>query len=244
MFKIGIDVGSTFTKYCILDEDDQIVKLFSEKSPVHQIEYFEKKLADVESEYQTNRIAACGYGRKNVSVGKKINELIALAKGSESVAPDMSVILDIGGQDTKIIVQHNGKLEKFFINDKCAAGSGRFLSNVCNMLNIELKDINLLPISDVKLKLSSVCAVYAQSEIVELIANNVHEDIIISSVVEQILFQSKSIFDKVECKSVLLSGGMTRINGIKSYAESVLGKKCIIKENNAFLSALGCALSA
>ena len=171
MYCIGIDVGSTFTKYCVM-ADRNIDFLFMERTPIRQREYFKEKLASFMEEYPDAKVTSCGYGKRNVSELKSINELTALAKGFFFVTGKDGIILDIGGQDTKIISQENGKLKKFFINDKCAAGSGMFLSNILDMIGIKFQDIDLRLKSGTPISLSSTCAVFAQSEIVELIANN------------------------------------------------------------------------
>jgi predicted CoA-substrate-specific enzyme activase len=178
-----------------------------------------------------------------VSAIKEINELTALAKGVAFLHPDETTILDIGGQDTKIIKQENGLLKSFFLNDKCAAGSGLFLMNVCNMLNVSLHDISLCPVEEIDINLSSVCAVFAQSEIVELIAANVDGNRIVSAVVKQILIQAKLLVGKLYSEQILLTGGLANIKNIDSYASDVLEKKCIVSEKGQFFAAIGAALS-
>ena len=240
MRQIGIDVGSTYTKYCIMS-DLRLEQLFCEKTPIRQREYFENKLGQLFSEYPSERIVSCGYGKNNVPGTKSMNELTALARGADYMVPGAELVLDIGGQDTKIIRQENGQLKEFFINDKCAAGSGMFLTNVCAMLNWPFQDIQLIPYERMDIKLSSVCAVFAQSEIVELIAENVNEQTIISAVVFQILTQAKPLVGKVKEGKLLLSGGLARIPSIEVYAERILGRECEVISNAGFLSAIGCA---
>lgn len=241
MYRIGIDVGSTYTKYCIMDSNNKIDKLFSEKTPIRQREYFESRLQTLKQEYPDSEFVSCGYGKRNVLAVRRINELTALAMGTEYVYPGQSLVLDIGGQDTKIIRQEEGTLKEFFINDKCAAGSGMFLSSICNLLGKEWKEIQLFPLEKLNTNLSSVCAVFAQSEIVELIADNIDEDEIISAVVKQILIQAKKLLLKVPPETLVLSGGLSQICNIKDYVEEILGVNCILGEANSYLSAIGCA---
>lgn len=241
MQQIGIDVGSTYTKYCIRDEQT-IVRLWEEKTPIRQKEYFDHKLVELCEMYPEAKIVSCGYGKKNVLAIQNMNELTALAKGAHYQSPELELVIDIGGQDTKIIRQKNGQLKEFFVNDKCAAGSGMFLSNVCTLLGIKLEDIELIPFEQLDVKLSSVCAVFAQSEIVELIAANVTEQKIISSVVYQIFTQAKPLIGKVKGDELLLSGGLTQIAGIEEYAIHILNRDCKKISNANFLAAIGCAL--
>ena len=197
MFRIGIDIGSTYAKYCVMNADCSIDSLFTEKTPVRQAEYFEKKIKELSVRYPSASVVTCGYGRNNVFSDRQLNELIALAKGCGFLYPEGCTVLDIGGQDTKLISCENGKLNNFFVNDKCAAGSGMFLQNVCSLLETDLEDIDLTNESKPSVMLSSVCAVFAQSEIVRLIAGNVSSEEIIKATVWQILVQSKSLLKKV-----------------------------------------------
>lgn len=242
MYRIGIDIGSTYTKYCIMDSSRGIVDLFSEKTPIRQKEYFDEKCTELIERYSKAEIISCGYGKRNARASRSINELTALAKGSNFIAPKSSIILDIGGQDTKIICQENGSLEKFFINDKCAAGSGRFLANIAQLLEIDFGTIDLTGVESPRIKLSSVCAVFAQSEIVELIASNTPGDVILQAVIWHILIQAKALTGKVKESAILLSGGLTQIKGIKSFAERVFERKCCIPKSGMYLSAIGCSL--
>lgn len=242
MYRIGIDVGSTYTKYCVMD-DEKIKLLSMEKSPVRQKEFFKEKINWVHEQYPGAEIVSCGYGKKNVNSVKSVNELTALAKGSHFLTKTDSLVLDIGGQDTKIILQRQGILQEFFINDKCAAGSGMFLSGVIDMLGKSFESIVLRAAEVPRVQLSSVCAVFAQSEIVELIAQNMEEDEILQAVVWQILVKSKPLLNKVGDGPLLISGGISQIEGIADFAEKALGRKCWAVEYGAYLAAIGCALS-
>ena len=240
---IGIDVGSTYTKYCIMDDSYHIVSLFSEKTPVRQKEYFDRKIWELKEDYPNSQIVSCGYGRKNISAVKNISELTALALGSFYSAPEIDTVLDIGGQDTKIICHNSGILNGFFVNDRCAAGSGMFLANICGMLEMDFRKIDLSHVRNTRITLSSVCAVFAQSEIVDLVSRNVLAEDIIQAVITQILVQSKSLLRKVKTSGILLSGGLSQIRGIDLFASEILGTTCSVTPNGGFLSSIGCAIS-
>ena len=244
MYKIGIDVGSTYTKYCVINNQNEIVELLSEKTPIRQKEYFEARIIELKNKFHDSSIVSCGYGRKNVSSLKNVNELIALAKGADFVDGNHPTILDIGGQDTKIIRQKGGNLEEFFMNDKCAAGSGLFLSNVCNLLNVDISEFTPIKPNKLEINLSSVCAVFAQSEIVELVSNNVDERVILSAVLKHIFLQAKKLLSKTECDSIMITGGLSNINNIDIFASQILDKKCYVPNYSNYLSAIGCALLA
>lgn len=241
MYRIGIDVGSTYTKYCILD-DNHVRALFMEQTPIRQKEYFNEKIQILNEKYPAAQIISCGYGRKNVDRLKTINELTALARGCYFITGNNGIILDVGGQDTKIISQECGMLREFFINDKCAAGSGMFLANIINMVGADFDDIDLTEAADLSVRLSSVCAVFAQSEIVELIADNHSEESILHAVIWQIFVKARPLLAKMEVGPVLLSGGISQIRGVADFAAKVLGRTCRTVEEGAYLAAIGCAL--
>ncbi len=244
MYSVGVDIGSTYTKYCIMN-DRKIEKLFCEKTPIRQKEYFENRARELLSEYPNASIVSCGYGRGNISSVKRINELTALARGVGYVCPEHELILDIGGQDTKIIRQKNGQLKEFFVNDKCAAGSGIFLSNVLNMLGEDFDSIDLTGAKEPEIHLSSVCAVFAQSEIVEVIAKSSPESAeIINSVIWQILKKSEPLLDKAIGEELLLSGGLSQLKGISDFADLVFNKKVSTSPDGRFFSAIGAAITA
>lgn len=244
MSGIGIDIGSTYTKICVIGESGKVEALMAEKTPVRQREYFAEKLRQLREAYGQLPAVSCGYGRKNIEGSRTVSELSALAAGVHRVAPDAQTVLDIGGQDTKLVRQREGKLMSFFVNDKCAAGCGMFLENTLHRLNVPFAALDLADGQLPELRLSSTCAVFAQSEIVEQIAQGVPEDVILRAVLAQILTQSKTLLGKVDCESVWLSGGLTMIPGIAKYAEAMLEKPVTVPENAAYLSAIGCAVMA
>lgn len=240
MMKVGIDVGSTYTKYCIETEHSDIVSLFKERTPVRQREYLQKKTAALIEKYGDISIVSCGYGKENVNAVKCMNELTALAKGGYRLLQADCAILDIGGQDTKIIYQERGQLKKFFVNDRCAAGCGMFFLNILNLLQLNYQDVHLSGNERPKRQLSSVCAVFAQSEIVQLLADNVPEQEIICSVLYQIFTQAKMLLGKMPVQSLLLSGGLSQIDGITEFASNVLECEVYSLKEAAYLSAIGC----
>lgn len=241
MYRIGIDVGSTYTKYCVM-KDGFIEKTYSEKTPVRQKEYFEEKIKEIASLYPDVYVSSCGYGRNNVSGTKTHNELSALAKGCDFIVGKDCVVLDIGGQDTKLISQAEGQLKEFFVNDKCAAGSGMFLSATLNMLGISFCDLDLIDATETPDFLNSTCAVFAQSEIVEMIAENKNEKEIINAVIWQILLKAKSLLGKMVTDEIFLSGGLSGIKGITAFAQRALGVRVKSIDNGEYLSAIGCCV--
>lgn len=244
MYRIGVDIGSTFTKYCVVDEYGQIETRFMERTPVRQKEYFKNKYSELMKKYPGASIVSCGYGRENISAERNINELSALAMGAYKLYPEYNTILDIGGQDSKIICHENGRLTRFYINDRCAAGSGMFLINTLNLLNMKFEEVDLSAAPQSTIQLNSVCAVFAQTEIVKLVADNVSPEEIVYAVICHILTQNRGLIDKVDTDRVLLVGGFTSLNGIDELERFILGEKCDVAKRESYLAAQGCAYEA
>lgn len=242
MYHIGVDIGSTYTKYCFMDHGHRIIDLAIEKTPIRQKEYFQQKKKILADRFPGAGIVSCGYGRTNIESFKDVNELTALAQGGNFVYPAIDTILDIGGQDAKLIHHEAGKLKEFSINEKCAAGSGMFLSNVSHMLGVDLHMIDLTCRRDQGIKLPTTCAVFAQSEVIKLLASNTPVEAILQAVLSQIFIQARTLVSKAKTSAVILSGGLTQIKGIESFAEEILGMGCHVPREGAYLSAIGCSL--
>ena len=242
MTKIGIDVGSTYTKYCIIGEDSQIIMLCKERTPIRQKEYFGNKVDELSQEYRDISVVSCGYGKNNVHAVKHVNEMIALAKGGFHLLQKDCMILDIGGQDTKVIYQEHGQLKNFFVNDRCAAGCGMFFLNTLNLLKKDYCDVHLVGRNRPLRLLSSICAVFAQSEIVQLLAENISEVDIIDAVLYQIFAQAKTLLLKLPTQPLVLSGGLSQVDGITEFASNALEREVHILRESEYLSAIGCCL--
>ena len=243
MRRIGVDVGSTYTKYCVLDDTGRM-EVYAERTPVRQREYFAAKLPALRAAYGDCPVMTCGYGRKNIAHDRTVTELTALAAGAGRQCPEADGVLDIGGQDTKLICQKNGKLKTFFVNDRCAAGSGLFLGNILRLLEMDFGELDLTGCSLPSLQLNSVCAVFAQTEIVEQIAAGADGTEIVHAVVAQILAQARTLLGKAAPERLALSGGLTQIPGIGPFAEKILQRAVVVPEYGAYLSAIGCAVLA
>lgn len=241
MYRIGIDVGSTYTKYCVMENGNRIALLFAEKTPVRQKEYFAEKLESLQKDYPGAEVISCGYGKSNVDGTRVINELTALPRGVFFVWGKDCTVLDIGGQDTKMITQEQGRLREFFINDKCAAGSGMFLADTLGRLGVPFEKIDLSGVCGPSVRLASTCAVFAQSEIVRMIADNRTEDEILAAVIWQIFTMAKPLLGKAETDRLILSGGLCRVEGIATFAGRVLGVPCETVGYGEYLAAVGCA---
>lgn len=240
---IGIDVGSTYTKYCVLAGGEPL-ELFCEETPVRQREHFSKRLRDIREEHGGLPAVSCGYGRGNVGGARAVSEIAALAAGAGAVDPGIGAIIDVGGQDTKRVTIRSGRVASFFVNDRCAAGCGIFLRNTLTALGVPFGEVDLTGAALPRVRLSSTCAVFAQSEIVGLIAAGEDEGEIVRAVIAQILAQARALVEREDCDSIALSGGLARIPGIGRYAEMAFGIPVAVPRHAQYLSAIGCAVMA
>ena len=238
---LGIDIGSTFTKLCVMAESRDIISLSSFATPVDQRFFFENLLDKLNRDYDICAVTSCGYGKENIGVGAAVSELVALSKGIGLYYSGTQTVLDIGGQDSKVIQCENGKLRRFFLNDKCAAGSGLFLCNVLRILDMNFEQLGI-GTAEIK-PLSTVCAVFAQTEIIRGISSGKSGQELAESAIFSILKQASSLL-RPEIKrtgKVIFTGGMTLIRGIDQLLSSIIGCEVIIPQHSIFLTAIGCA---
>jgi (R)-2-hydroxyacyl-CoA dehydratese activating ATPase len=253
MYYMGIDVGSIATKAVLIDSSSSIVAQHIEKTGAQMHGAIERAMNAV---YQScsccqKDITACvstGYGRKNVACADTvITEITAHARGARHLFPGVALIIDIGGQDTKVIsLDGAGQIKDFVMNDKCAAGTGRFLEVMAGILDMPLADLGQRALmSTKKLSTTSTCTVFAESEVISLISRQEKpEDIafaIHDSVVERII----NLAEKVKIKGdIILSGGVSRNSAICRIIQERLDEKVFLPDEPQIIGALGAALSA
>lgn len=168
----GVDVGSTYTKIAALDDARKVVCTHTIHTLVHQDQRVREFLAD----RPVTRVVATGYGREMLKAAlgcTSVSEIQAHARGASHFLPEVSFVLDLGGQDSKVIQIDRGQFVDFRMNDKCAAGTGRFLEIAANRLGMTLEEFGVACAGhDRVVEISSMCAVFAESELISLIAKN------------------------------------------------------------------------
>ena len=206
MFTIGIDCGSRMTKLCLFDLEGSLIKdtIIMDSNENHE-ELFSQMIDIVLKKNDLTKdkilyVNTTGYGRKNFSGARRtVSEIISHAKGVNYFNPQIKTIIDIGGQDTKIIkITDKGKVLDFVMNDKCAAGTGRFLEKVADFFKLDIAELGEIALkSYIQLEISSTCVVFAESEIINLITSgHKREDIINAvhfSIINRILSMSGQI---------------------------------------------------
>jgi len=258
MYTCGIDIGSVSTEALILDIDESkkyrilsyVVNKTGSDSKTAANEAFNIALNNAKlSRDKIKSIVATGYGRVNVEFAdKNITEITCHASGVTLIFPDITTIIDIGGQDSKVI-----KIDKttkkpidFLMNDKCAAGTGRFLEVMARTLEIDLENFgDIFLNTKEKVDITSTCTVFAESEIVSLIGHGIAKEKIIRGLIYSIADRIISMISRVGLEEpVCLTGGVAKNSGISSAIEEKLGIKLSIPFEPQITGALGAAYLA
>lgn len=251
----GVDIGSTATKALVL-KDDQIAG-FSvrstgsdpDRSALHCLERaLEKASLKMDSiEY----IVSTGYGRRAFTRSmNQINEINANARAAAwlgSAAGTIRTIIDIGGQDSKVIsLDKDGMVKDFIMNDKCAAGTGKFMEVIAQILEVELKDMGEISLRATKpIKIASTCVVFAQSEVISLIAQKKAKEDIIAGINWAIASRIVNMGKRIGIKDVVFfDGGPAKNIGVRKALEKELGMRVYVPKNPQVINALGAALTA
>lgn len=253
MIVAGIDSGAGTTKAVILSDNQVLVskvmptgynvKKASDEVIKHVLERANLSFSDLE------RVVSTGYGRHSVSLANKaVSEILCHAKGVYFVVAGTDVIIDIGCQDSKVIsVDENGNVTDFVMNDKCAAGTGRFLEVMANALDLKIDEMASESLKSTNpCHISSTCTVFAESEVISLRAQGVSRKDVIAGVHRAIarrvvLMASSLRFDN---RKIIFTGGVAKNLGVKRALEEQIGQEIAIPEEPQLTGALGAALLA
>ena len=250
MNAIGIDIGSTCAKAAVADEQGGLLctlALPTGWSSVDTAEVLRQKLLEAGYDPAVHPCVATGYGRVAVPyAGRTVTEITCHARGACSLfgLRDLTVI-DIGGQDTKIIAVKDGMVQDFLMNDKCSAGTGRFLEVMANTLAVTPGDLCRLARQGGGVAISSMCTVFADSEVVSLVAQNKALPDIVHGLNRSVAARAAALFRRVKGGPVcMMTGGVARNAGVVSALEEALGLPLFIHEDSQLCGALGAALFA
>lgn len=252
----GVDVGSTTSKAVILE--DARIKAFSIITTGHDMslaarEVLELVMAKVIAGNRLHQedlhyTVVTGYGRRSAGFGDKvISEVTCHAKGAFTMLPATRVVIDIGGQDSKIIwLNEKGNIVDFVTNDKCAAGTGRFLEVISGSLDMKIEELGEFSLtSRSPCSVSSTCAVFAESEVVGLRSRGAEREDIIAGVHQALALRILSMGTRRGFPhEVVFSGGVAKNIGMRHALERRLGFKILLLEEPQIMGALGAALFA
>lgn len=252
MIYAGIDAGSRAIKVVLLNKGLDIIGFGIQDQGVKQA----KLAADLldhtltKSGYNCKDIKfsiATGYGRDALDFADStITEITCHAKGILHLHPEVKTIIDIGGQDSKLIrLDDGGSVRDFVMNDRCAAGTGRFLEIVSTQLEIDLKKLGeFAEKADNPSVISSMCVVFAETEIIGLLASGENPENIAAGVQASIASRIMSMAGRKVAEPIIFTGGVALIPGMSTALEKAIGFPVLISQNPQFTGALGAAILA
>ena len=252
---LGIDIGSISTKGVIIDDDNNIVTsayIWTEGNPINAVRNLIAILKNnVKDKYIIRGIGTTGSARKliglllNANIVK--NEIMAHAIGTLSLYPDVKTILEIGGQDSKIILLNNGIITDYAMNTLCAAGTGSFLSSQAKRLNINIEDFGSLALKSTNpVKIAARCTVFAESDLIHKAQVGYKKEDIVAGLCKSIVLNYLNNVGKgKKIKSpVIFQGGVSKNVGVLKYFKEVLNTDVIVDSNSHLMGALGIAILA
>ena len=252
MLTLGIDIGSTTSKAAIIENGSKIVakNIIPVGTGTRGPEEVFKSVLDqlhIKSN-EINRIVATGYGRmKFEHADRELSEISCHGKGVRFLIPDVRTIIDIGGQDAKVLqLNDKGLLENFIMNDKCAAGTGRFLDVMASVLDIDINDMGPRSLqADAPVSISSTCTVFAESEVISRLSNGENINNIIAGIHRSVAKKVGGLAIRLGYTDhVAMSGGAARNIGIVKAMEEELRCSIAVHPDCQLAGAIGAALFA
>ncbi len=252
MIYAGIDIGSITAKAALI-KDNQLLAthvIMTGYDPINAgLKVFDTLLKQIKiSKNQISAIISTGYGRASVSFADKaLTEIICHGTGAHFMNSKIRGIIDVGGQDSKaILLDKKGHVENFAMNDKCAAGTGRFLEVMARALEVDLEQLGDFSLAaDKPSKISSICTVFAESEVISMIAGQEKRENIIAGIHEAAAARVAILANKIKIKEpVMMTGGVAKNKGMARALENRLGFKLIVGESAQENGAIGAAVMA
>ena len=253
MYVLGIDSGSTSTNAVIMDRDRKIKAFSVVRTGAKSGVSAQKALDEVLQRAGLARddiswIVSTGYGRVSIEFAdENVTEISCHGKGAHYFNPKIRTILDIGGQDSKAIhLNEKGEVKDFVMNDKCAAGTGRFLEMIARTLEVSLDELGAIALTSAeKIEITSMCSVFAESEVISLIANNKEKADIADGVCHAIANKAFGLLRRVGLEpDFMMTGGVAKNPGVVRAVEEKIGAKLYICEEPEIVGATGAALYA
>lgn len=240
----GIDVGSRYIKYVLL-ENGEILETYKEETGTKPLEICNRLIEITKPDMLT----ATGYGRYLLEIEDNIStitEIKAVAIGAKYLFPACRTVIDIGGQDTKVIsLNETGAITAFEMNDRCAAGTGKFLEIMAHTLGYSLDNFGnqAYEKTDGNIKINSMCTVFAESEVISLIAKGTSREAIAVALHSSIINKIIPLINRVGVKEgIVFAGGCARNTCLINIFKEKLKKDILIYENPDIIAALGAAL--
>lgn len=250
---LGIDIGSISTKGVVIDDNDKIIAslyIWTEGNPVNSVKKLINELKKgIPDGYIVRGIGTTGSARKLIGllVDANVvkNEITAHAVGTMSVNPNVRTILEIGGQDSKIILINNGIIVDYAMNTLCAAGTGSFLSSQAKRLDIPIEEFGKLALkSKNPAKIAARCTVFAESDLIHKAQVGYSKEDIVAGLCKSIVLNYLNNVGKGKkiLEPVVFQGGVSKNEGVLKYFRDVLGMNVTVDPNSHLMGALGIAI--
>lgn len=248
MFTIGIDIGSTAAKVIVM-KDRNILENFvmpTGWSSVETANNILKQLNEKGYTTENSKIVATGYGRISVPFADKtITEITCHGAGAYYFFNEDCTVIDIGGQDTKIISIQDGIVSDFTMNDKCSAGTGRFIEVMANTLGVSIDDLTELAKNGKDVKITSMCTVFAESEVISLIGRGEKREDIAFGIINSVVTRVASLCKKHGKNNIFfLTGGLCNNDYVLSLLKEQLNSQVVTNEMGRYAGAVGAAVMA
>ena len=252
---LGVDIGSISTKGVIIDEKNNIIAssyIWTEGNPVLAVKKLINILKDkLPKNYDIKGIGTTGSARKLIGLLLDANivknEIMAHAVGTLSIYPDARTILEIGGQDSKIILINNGIITDYAMNTLCAAGTGSFLSSQAKRLNIDIDDFGSMALkSSNPVKIAARCTVFAESDLIHKAQLGYKKEDIVAGLCKSIVYNYLNNVGKGKkiYSPIIFQGGVSKNVGVVKYFKEILNEEVNVDENSHLMGALGIAILA
>ena len=253
VYTAGVDSGSASTDAVILDGEGKLIGWSIVRTGSGAASGAQKALDEALEMAGLTRedlreVVSTGYGRETIGLGEdSVTEITCHARGAHALDHAVRTVIDIGGQDSKVIrVDARGAVVNFAMNDKCAAGTGRFLEMMARTLEMSMEEMSKAGLSWKKdVKISSMCTVFAESEVVSLIAQNTAPEDIIHGLNESVATRTVALLRRVGGEGpYMMTGGVAQNEGLVRVLEKKLGEKIIVSPHAQIVGAIGAALTS
>jgi (R)-2-hydroxyacyl-CoA dehydratese activating ATPase len=250
----GVDVGSTQTKAVLAGANGEGIRILARSlmdTGANVRKAAENAFAECcrqagISQADVGFVVGTGYGRYTISFGHtQMTEISCHARGAHFLCPGTRTVIDMGGQDSKAIgVGPSGEVMDFVMNDKCAAGTGRFLANAAEVMGLSLDEIGPLSLRGTRpVKIATVCTVFVESDILSYLSQGKRPEDIMQGVHLAIAKRTLSLARRVNIQPLItMTGGVARNLGMVNALETVLGQKILVSPDAQFMGAVGAAL--
>lgn len=252
MLVAGIDIGAATTKAVIM-ADSEILSYFTMptgydvKKVAQEVMQIASEKAGVQA-LSFQYVVSTGYGRNSVPFANKaVTEIICHAKGANFLLPATRTIIDIGGQDSKVIsLDESGNVINFVMNDKCAAGTGRFLEVMAGVLGLNIEELGPMALkSKNPCQISSTCTIFAETEMVSLRAQGRSREDLVAGIIKAVASRVALMGHNVKMREqVVFTGGVAKNTGVKKALEREIGTEILVPQEPMIVGALGAALEA